>query len=317
MDDKNLIVVVDQAFKHYKSFQLRRFFFRAFLIIIIVISFALVSDDNKGKTTEGIPSINLGEHIAIININDMMGEGSLSRRSLTLLDQQASGLKAIMLRVDSPGSGVTDAEAVYKQLLYYRSQGVPIVASFSSSATSGAYLVSSPADRIFSYRNSVVGSIGVIMEVPQVKPLLDKVGVGVVAVRSGSLKAAAQPFEPLNAETKKELQRLVNRSASWFLNLVQTNRGLSNKTMKELSKGGVYNGDEALELGLVDSIGEWFDALEWLHAEYPGLADVPVVNYDDYVYIPYQSSFNPLGELMWGIGSLSRMFSGLFRGGNL
>jgi protease IV len=303
MEEDRLIAAVDRAFQQYKYFQIRRLVFRIILIFLIVVCASFLigpkhSSDSYGNIAD------FEKHIAVIDINDMMSPGSVSRQELALLDKQGNkdSIKAIVLRVDSPGSGVTDAEAVYNQLKYYQNLGIPVVASYTDSATSGAYLISCMADRIFSYRNSVVGSIGVILEVPQVKPLMDKFGVSVVAVRSGALKASAQPFESLNSEAKNELQRLVDKSATWFHNLVKSNRGLSAYTMKELAKGGVYTGEEAFELGLVDEIGEYYDAIAWLYETYPELHKnkYPIINYEDYIYIPYQGGFNPVAEFMTG-----------------
>ena len=185
---------------------------------------------------------------------------------LELLDRQKiENISAILLRVNSPGSGVTDAEAVHNKLRFYKQLNVPVVASFEAMATSGAYLVSCAVDHIFAYQNSIVGSVGVIMEVPQFKTLMDSLGVNLVSVRSGPLKAASNPFESLNQNARTELQRVVNQSARWFLKLVKENRHLSTDVMTQVSKGGIFTGSEARVIGLVDELGEDADALEWLY----------------------------------------------------
>jgi len=286
MDEKKLASALENIYSKYSRTLLIRSFIRMFFFALIIVVLVSIPTDQPPNEDQGL-SYDFDKHIAVIDVKDELGEGSLSDRQLLLLDRQnPANIAAIILRVESPGSAVTDAESFYNAIQYYQSLNIPVVASFGSIATSGAYLISSSADKIYSYRNSMVGSIGVILQYPQIKSLLDKVGVNHVTVRSGPLKASANPFESLSKETREELQRGVNRSASWFLNLVKTNRQLSPSVMKELSKGGVYNGDEALELGLVDELGEYYDALGWLYSNIVD-RDTKVVTYYDYVVYSY------------------------------
>jgi len=217
-----------------------------------------------------------GGKVAIIEVEGMLmdvrsggflqqGENPLSVFTQQL-DQaeQDSSVKAVVLRVNSPGGTVTTSDAMYEMLMRFRQKShKPVVASVQEVAASGAYYVSCAADKIVAQPTSIVGSIGVIFETFNISGTMNKIGVSSVAIKSGPLKDMGSPFKPLTDEEKAVMQGMVDEYYARFVGVVTTNRTLRGEgTQKIATDGRVFSGKRAQEIGLVDDLGLLTDALD-------------------------------------------------------
>lgn len=188
-------------------------------------------------------------------------------------------VRAVVLRVDTPGGTVTGSDRIWREVVLLKRTGKPVVVSMGGLATSGGYYVSAPADLILAEPTTSTGSIGVVLELPNVAGLLDKVGVEMHAVTAGAWKDAGSPFEPLSDRDRARFQELIDETYGRFLRVVAQGRKLSLERARGVADGKVYSADEALANGLVDRIGYLDDAIREAVAR-AGLDRARVVTYD-------------------------------------
>jgi protease IV len=194
-------------------------------------------------------------------------EGTIleSRDQLEMLKKigDADNVKAVLVFVNSPGGTTTGGEALFSALREL-SKKKPVVAQFGTVAASAGYIVGLGADHIVSRENTITGSVGVLIQWPEVSQMLDKLGVKMNEIKSGDLKAVPSPFQPLNAEGIKVTQSMIDEGFRWFLSLVETRRNIKADQIPGLAQGRVFTGREALELKLIDEIGGEDQAVGWL-----------------------------------------------------
>lgn len=192
------------------------------------------------------------------------GAGAFSERIVKWLRQaqKDNSIKAVVLRVDSPGGGVTASDEIYEEVVRTRSEfGKPVVVSMGSLAASGGYYISAPADRIYANPTTITGSIGVITMIPNYEELMDKVGVKANVVKTGQFKDMASAFRPFSEEDKALLQSVLDDSYYRFVDIVSEGRKLDRATVRELADGRIYTGRQAKTVGLVDEFGSLQDAI--------------------------------------------------------
>jgi protease-4 len=170
-------------------------------------------------------------------------------------------IKAVVLRVDSPGGTVTGSDQIWREVELLKRAGKPVVVSMGGLAASGGYYVSAPADEIIAEPTTTTGSIGVIIELPNASELLEKVGVDFQAITAGEWKNMGSPFEPFSERELARFQELVDDTYERFLKVVAQGRDLPMGRAREVAEGQIYSADEALELGLVDRLGYQEDAI--------------------------------------------------------
>lgn len=187
-------------------------------------------------------------------------------------------VKAVVLRVDSPGGGVTASDEIHNAVVKLKAQK-PVVASFGSLAASGGYYISAPANKIVSNETSLTGSIGVISVVPNMKGLLEKLGVEMYIFTSGQHKDETAGLRPLTEEDKQVLQWIVDESYRRFVTVVAGGRNLPEARVRTLADGRVYTGRQAKDASLVDQLGDLPEAID-LAAELGGIKGSPrIVRY--------------------------------------
>lgn len=188
-------------------------------------------------------------------------------------------VKAIVMRVNSPGGGVTASDIMYKELKAFREKsGVPVVACFMDVAASGGYYISMAADRIVCHPTCVTGSIGVIAQLATIDKMLEKLGIEPVTVKSGEHKDIGTPLRMPTDEEKKIMQALVDSMYERFVRTVSDGRKMGVEKVREIADGRVYDAEEALRLGLVDQVGYLDDAIAAAEKE-AGIEDATVVMY--------------------------------------
>lgn len=236
----------------------------------------------KGKGSANVALINIYGAIS----DEASGGGPFSSsdgaNSNQLIEQieqarEDKGIKAILLRINSPGGTAAASQAVYEELMRTRKEtDVKIIASLGDVAASGGYYIASAADHIIANPSSVTGSIGVIVRTQNVSSLLDKIGVQTSTIQSGPLKDILSPFRATKPEEQKILQGVVNESYQQFLEAIVAGRDISMEKLKPLADGRIFTGTQAKENNLVDSLGNFHDALKTT-AELANISGDPTV----------------------------------------
>jgi protease-4 len=203
-------------------------------------------------------------HIARISIGGFIsGDGD----TLKLISKvEKSKAAAVLISIDSPGGTTSGAERLYDAIRRLSAKK-PTVAVVGTLAASGGYIAALGADQIVAQGNSLVGSIGVLVEYPNFAKLLDTIGVKMEAVKSAPLKASPNPFEPTTPEARAALASLVGDSFAWFKSLVKQRRDLTDPQLEAVDDGRVFTGRQGLDLHLVDRLGGEREAIAWLEQE--------------------------------------------------
>ncbi|MCP8938817.1 signal peptide peptidase SppA [Alsobacter sp. SYSU M60028] len=213
-------------------------------------------------------------HVAKIEISGVITGDD---KTLDLIKRvgESAAPRAVLVEINSPGGTVTGSELLFDALRELSAKK-PTVAVVSGMAASGGYIAAMGTDRIVAQQTSLVGSIGVLFQMPNVVGLLDKIGVTVETVKSAPLKAAPSPFERSTPEAQEALRSLVVSSFDWFKGLVSSRRGITGQELATVSDGRVFTGSQALGLRLVDELGAQKQAVAWLEKEKGIAKDLPV-----------------------------------------
>lgn len=172
-------------------------------------------------------------------------------------------VRAVVLKINSPGGAVTASDILYHELKAYKERtGTKLVAVLMGLAASGGYYIALPADRIVAHPTTITGSVGVIFLQPKVEGLMNKIGLAVDVNKSGVNKDMGSPFRPTTAEEQKLLQDLTARLGQRFVELVETHRAPTPEALQTIRTARIVLAPEALALGLVDQIGYMTDALQ-------------------------------------------------------
>jgi protease-4 len=205
-----------------------------------------------------------GDHIARVTLSGVI---TGDRATIDLLERVGnSNAKAVLLNISSPGGTTTGAEAIYEDIRRLAAKK-PVVAVVQGMAASGAYIAALGADRIVAQQNSLVGSIGVLVQIPNFAKLMEQVGVNVETIKSTPLKASPNTFEPVTPEAREAMSSIVLDSYDWFRNLVRERRKLDDKELAAVANGRVFTGRQSIGLKLVDELGNERTAIAWLEKE--------------------------------------------------
>ena len=179
------------------------------------------------------------------------------------------------MHINSPGGTTAGSEQLYDALVRLKAKK-PLVVVVEGLAASGGYITAIAADHIVAQQSSLVGSIGVLFQFPNFTELLKTVGVKVEEVKSSPLKAAPNGFEPTSPEARAALDALVKDSYAWFRGLVKERRGMDDALLEKVADGRVFTGRQAVELKLIDQLGDEKTAVAWLVAQKNVKSDLPV-----------------------------------------
>lgn len=207
--------------------------------------------------------------IAVVDIKGAIGMGGSYRegsaagalKRLRELKNQ-SDVKAVLLRIDSPGGSVGSVQELYEAILAVKGSGKKVVAAVGDVAASGGYYAACAADRIVANPGSLVGSIGVIFHLLNAEDLAKKIGVRSMAIKSGALKDMGSPYRDLTPEERAVFQGLVQSAYGQFVKAVADGRKLSPEKVKPLADGRVFTGEQAHSLGMVDVLGGYDTAIK-------------------------------------------------------
>jgi protease-4 len=213
-------------------------------------------------------------HVGRLAVSGVITDDAARLRTLRELAEDGR-VKALLLRIDSPGGTVVASEELYRQVRVI-AERIPVVAVLGQTAASGGYMVALGADRIVAREGTVTGSIGVLMQTADVSGLLRKLGVSMEQIRSVPLKAVPNPLEPLTDEGRRAVREIIEDMHAMFVGMVAERRRLDADRALRVSDGRVYTGRQALPLGLVDELGGEDAALDWLAKERGVPRDMPV-----------------------------------------
>lgn len=173
-------------------------------------------------------------------------------------------IKGVLLRINSPGGTIATSQELHQAVDELTSKGKPVVASMGDVAASGGYYAACACDEIVANPGTLTGSIGVIMDLMNLKGLADKLGIQPQVIKSGPFKDIASPFRPLSPAETAILQSVVKSSYNQFISAVAKGRKMDLEKVRKIADGRVYLGQQALALGLVDKLGSYDDALDEL-----------------------------------------------------
>jgi protease-4 len=240
------------------------FFIVLFVLVVITSLLIVVFQKN----------LPIGDRIALVRI-----EGPIidSKETLDEIKDYVkdTSVKAIVLRIDSPGGAVAPAQEIYEEVRKAVSKK-KIVVSMGSVAASGGYYIASPAARIVANPGTLTGSIGVIMEIPNVEGLLNKIGVKTEVIKSGRHKDIASVFRGIKKEEREILQGVLDNVHEQFIKAVAEGRKMLPEDVKEIADGRIFTGEQALKVGLIDELGNLEDAIKTA-AQLSGIKGEPVV----------------------------------------
>ncbi|MDX2439973.1 MAG: signal peptide peptidase SppA, partial [Desulfobacterales bacterium] len=258
---------------------MRKYLFIILLIFVLIFSscatprITLFSDDTvplqeftlQGKGKDKILVIPIkGEISGSTSKGLIFTKPSMIQEVVSQLKQaeKDKAIKAIILKIDSPGGTVTASDILYHEILAFKNRtGIKLVAAMMDVAASGGYYIALPADFIMAHPTTITGSIGVIFMQPKVNSLMEKIGVGLDINKSGKNKDMGSPFRNTTDEERKLFQDLTDELGKRFINLVSINRKLEKNQLAEISTARIYLAPKALELGLIDKIGYLDDAI--------------------------------------------------------
>jgi protease-4 len=221
----------------------------------------------------GRVSLTSSGSIARINIEGLIRSDQQRVEALERLEKSSD--VAVIVHINSPGGTTAGSEQLFDALVRVKAKK-PVVVVVEGLAASGGYIAAIAADRIIAKQSSLVGSIGVLFQFPNFSELMKTVGVKVEEVKSSPLKAAPNGFEPTSPEARAALDSLVKDSYAWFRNLVKERRGMDDALLEKVADGRVFTGRQAVELKLIDQLGDEKTAVAWLVAEKKIKSDLPV-----------------------------------------
>jgi protease-4 len=218
--------------------------------------------------------IPLGGKIALVRVEGIILDSRTVIEEIKDYSKNQS-IKAVVLRVDSPGGGVVASQEIYDEIKKLK-ETKKVVVSMGSVAASGGYYIACPADIIVANSGTLTGSIGVIMEIPSFEGLMKKIGVKTQIIKSGKHKDIGSIFKSMTEEEKKILEDVLVDVHDQFITAVAESRGMPYEEVKKLADGRIFTGRKALELGLVDELGNLEDAIA-LAGELAGIKGEPHV----------------------------------------
>jgi protease IV len=248
-------------------------FWRVSAAVVAIAAIAAVSIvvSPRGRST-----FTSAGSIARVNIEGLIRSDRQRVEALERLGN--SNTAAVVVHINSPGGTTAGSEELYDSLIQLKAKK-PMVVVVEGLAASGGYITAIAADHIVAQQTSLVGSIGVLFQYPNVADLLKTLGVKVEEVKSSPLKAAPNGFEPTSPEARAALDALVKDSYAWFRDLVKSRRGMNDEQLEKIADGRVFTGRQGVELKLVDELGDEKAAVAWLVEQKNVKKDLPVRDY--------------------------------------
>jgi protease IV len=245
--------------------------FAAVVAILAVVAIGVIATPGgRGALTTTTSSI------ARVKIDGLIRSDSERVEALERLEKSRAA--AVIVHINSPGGTTAGSEQLYDSLMRLKAKK-PLVVVVEGLAASGGYITAIAADHIIAQQSSLVGSIGVLFQFPNFTDLMKTVGIKVEEIKSSPLKAAPNGFEPTSPEARAAIDALVKDSYAWFRSLVKERRGMDDAQIEKVADGRVFTGRQAVELKLIDALGDEKAAVAWLEANKNVKKGLPVRDY--------------------------------------
>jgi len=232
--------------------------FTLFALLSIIIGIAAVGSENSDFSFLS----GFSKQVGVVKIDGVIYE---SRDFVKKINgfRDDDNTAAVLLRIDSPGGGVAPSQEIYQAVKNCAAKK-PTIVSMGSVAASGGYYIASGATRIFANGGTLTGSIGVIMEFPRYNKLLEKIGVSIEVLTAGNLKDAGSPFRELDKNEREYFDDILKDTHEQFIKDVSDGRNMEYEIVKSLAEGQVFTGNQALSNGLIDTLGTFEDAKNYI-----------------------------------------------------
>ncbi|MDK2817974.1 MAG: signal peptide peptidase SppA [Spirochaetota bacterium] len=242
------------------------------------------------KSSDMIGVIKIDEPIAFISQNSSIFTKQQRGASFWLeqMDYATTNenVKAVIIRVNSPGGTVGASQELHAAVQRIKDAGKPVITSIADLSASGGYYATVGSDRMFANPGSLVGSIGVILGGIEFADLLAKLGIKYQAITSGKNKDLLSPYKKMSEEQRSFLQKMVNNTYDQFLTAVAIGRKKDKEVIRPLADGSVFTGEQAVENGLIDELGSFYDVVAYTRKKY----DLPKANLE--LITPHSGAFN-------------------------
>ena len=254
--------------------------FIAFLVAIFIVIAVITSMilETEKETSAWTDLLDYGNNVGMVTIEGTITSSDEILKQLRKFRKKSS-VKAIVLRINSPGGTVAPAQEIYREIEKVRKKK-PVVSSIETVGASAAYYIASNSDKIVCSAGTITGSIGVIMMLPEIDKIIEKIGVSVNVIKAGKFKDIGTGFRPLTGEERNILENFANSIHEQFISDVAAGRKdkIEKEKLRTIADGQFFTGEKAKEIGLVDTIGNFYDAVK-IAAELGGIKTEPELVY--------------------------------------
>jgi protease-4 len=219
-----------------------------------LLSFTNALTSSTSTTYEESSGGSGSDRVAIIRVEDAIMDAGDIVRQLKKYRKRTS-VKAIVIRLDSPGGAVVPSHEIYEEVSKTRKFGKPIVISMGSVAASGAYYIACGATRVVANPGTITGSIGVVSSFPNFRGLMDKIGIEQTTIKSGEFKDTGNPGRSMTERERMYLQSTIDNVYEQFLHIVMKARNMTEDSVRSIADGRIFTGEQAFAVGLVDTLG--------------------------------------------------------------
>ncbi len=245
--------------------------------IIFLLFFVFLAGIGSGLLLSGEGGITSGDKVAVLRVEDVILDSQIYLESIETITNDED-VKAVVVRIDSPGGSVGPSQEIYSELKQLREK-IPVVASIGGVGASGGYYIACASEKIYANPGAITGSIGVIAQFASYEKLLNWAKIDVEVIKSGKYKDVGSAFKEMNEEDREYIQQLIDNVYSQFKSAVASSRNLDAKEIDRIADGKIYTGEQALNLKLIDELGTINDAIT-MAGELGGIKGEPdVVNF--------------------------------------
>jgi protease IV len=239
-------------------------------IVFFALMYALSALTGKGG------SFNFKDNVGVVNVDGIISD---SAEVIEIVEEFSAddGIKAVVIRINSPGGGIAPSQEIYQSIRELRKKK-KVVVSMGSVAASGGYLIATAADRIVANPGTITGSISAVMPFVDIQELMKKIGVRSSVIKSGKFKDIGSPVREMTAEERRLLQGVVDDIYDQFIRTVAENRKIPLEMIRKLADGRIFTGRQALSLKLVDELGGLQDAVR-IAGRLAGIEGKPAIVY--------------------------------------
>ena len=229
------------------------------IIILFLFIFIFLAGIGSGLLLSGESSFSSGDKVAVLRVEDVIIDSRIYLESIDTITKNDK-VKALVVRIDSPGGAVGPSQEIYSELKELGKE-MPIIASIGGVGASGGYYIACAAEKIYANPGAITGSIGVIAQFASYEKLLDWAKIDVEVIKSGKYKDVGSAFREMSDADKEYIQQLIDNVYSQFKTVVASSRDLDTKQIDSVAEGKIYTGEQALNLKLIDELGTINDAI--------------------------------------------------------